>query len=394
MEIKVERLISNKEIKKDQAVVIESGRISSIRPLENLETPEYSIMVPGFVDIHTHGRKNLSTMDTHGDNYSKLSKSYLESGTTTYIASLLTAPVDEITGILEYGTEYMIANQYESRMGSCATLHGFHLEGPYLSVKNCGAQHPDLIIPFGQEGIQLLENYHEIIKMITLDYEQPSSNKLVALAKGYSILLALGHDETIGKRVYEAFEEGVSLVTHIFCSNSSMFRGVRDGVFTKLLGTQEIALMARGVSVEVIPDNYHISSSIFDFIRHNKPTKEIIAVSDSTPYSGIPYESGKRCKLGAVDIMLNDGVAMLPDRSSLAGSIITLHDAFKIMAGSWGEPLCDVVAFTSYNPANKLGLSKHIGSIKKGLCADIVLMDDKYNLMDVYKSGIKYNFER
>jgi len=388
MEIKVAQVINHNQVKKDQAVQLEDGRIQNIRNLYPFETPEFPNMIPGFIDIHTHGRMGFSTMDI--ENYEKLSKSYLISGTTAFVASILTAPIEEIEKILQFGKDYIRKNREQAADGYCALLHGFHLEGPYLSVINCGAQHPELIIPFDEKGKTLIDTYHEILDMITLDYQDPSATELVRVARQYPIILSAGHDSAVGERVYEGIAEGISHVTHIFSSTSSFFKGVRNGVFAKLLGTQEIALMTHGVSVEVITDGHHITKSIFDFIKHCKPIDEIITVSDSTEYSGLPYESGKRCKLGKVDIMLEEGVAMLPDRSTLAGSIISMHDAFRILVNTWGEDRSTAVALTSYNPARKLGIDD-LGVIQKGAQADILLMDDSSNLLKIYKHGVVFN---
>lgn len=389
MEIKVSELINYNQITKDQAIEIDStkGRITSIRNLTPLEMPEYHRVVPGFIDIHTHGRMGCSAMNILNDNYMTLSAGYLRSGTTTFLASLLTAPLEEIRTILHFGRQYIKENKKQAERGQCALLYGFHLEGPYISTQNRGAQNPKHIIPYDERGKSLIEDYHDIIRMITLDYQNPSAYHLVQDARQYQIILSAGHDSAVGDKVYEGIAEGISHVTHIFSSTSSFFKGVKDGVFVKLLGTQEVALMTEGITVEIIPDEHHITKSIYTFIKHCKPVKEIIAVSDSTEYSGLPYEPGKLGKLGELDIMLEDGVAMLPNKSTLAGSIITLHDAFKILVNKWGEKLTNAVALTSYNPAKKLGCAD-LGVVEAGAQADIVVLDNSNEIVQVFKHGI------
>lgn len=391
MKIKVRKIANHNQILENQCVEFDKGKIKAIYPLDKEDSYDYPLLVPGFIDIHTHGRLGYNTMEIKRDRYLNLSKSFLLSGTTTYVASLLTATLDEIEQVLEFGNDFMSINKECSLNGECADLHGFHLEGPFLSTKNSGAQKPDLIIPFNEKGKELIAKYNKIISMITFDYGNDKAAELADFARKYPIILALGHDETLEDQVYEAFEKGVSLVTHIYCSTSSLFRGVKDGHFKKMLGTQEIALMTKGVSVEVIPDNHHISKSIFKFIRHNKDIEELIAVTDSNQYSGLEYENGQKGILGEMDIILADGVAMLPDKSSLAASIITLMDAFKILVKDWEQSLEDAVALTSYNPAKILGIADNYGAIEVGKKADFVLLDDNYELLDVYKNGVKVN---
>ena len=150
-----------------------------------------------------------------------------------------------------------------------------------------------------------------------------------------------------------------------------------------------MGLMTEGVKVEVIADGKHITKYFWDFIRHNKKVDDIIIVSDSMRCAGLPAGPDKKYKLGEIDVMIDDGVAWLTDKSAFAGSVATMYSNFKMLVNKWDVNLRDAVRMTSYNQALLLNLAGTVGEIKPERDADFLLLDKDLNLQKIIKSGIE-----
>jgi N-acetylglucosamine-6-phosphate deacetylase len=219
--------------------------------------------------------------------------------------------------------------------------------------------------------------------MITFSYHYAAADRFLDLLLELSIIPACGHDQTVDERILAGFARGLRHVTHIYSMNASFMRV--DG--RKHLGTLEMALMTPGIMVEVIADGKHITEHFWRFIRHNKSVDDIVIVSDSMRWAGMPDDPDRVHKLGDVDVIVDDGVAWLADRSAFAGSVGTMHGMFRRLVQEWGVDLSSAVQMTSANQARELGIDDRVGAVKPGMAADFVILDEDLEIKQVVKAG-------
>lgn len=384
----VERLINADTEKTNARITVKDGRIAAVTTHPRGDRGPTAgctayAAVPGFIDIHTHGAEGCDVMDNRDTSLDTMTRAHLSHGTTTLLCSTLTAPLDRVEKTLRHVTAYRAANQAAAGAGRAAEIAGVHLEGPWISRRSIGAHKADYVAEPGDEAIDLIERYSDIIRMVTLSCHTAGSRRLLDLLKRLGIVAAAGHDEAVDDEVADAFTRGLTHLTHTY-SNSASFQ--RRGGY-KHLGSLELALMTPGVSVEVIADGKHITEWFWKFIRHNKSIEDIIVVSDSTLCAGLPENTGEVRRLLEVDVVIEDGVAWKADHTVFAGSVAMMHSMFRRLVREWHVPLKDAVRMTSWNPARKLGLQGSVGRIAPGMKADFVLLDEELRITDVVKSG-------
>lgn len=366
-------------------IIVKEGTISQINktpPPEDQQSFWYA--VPGFIDIHTHGGNGFDIMDCNQDAFSRIAQFHLQNGTTSFLGSSTTAPLDKIELLLEAGEIFQKTNHNRALSGVESSFLGFHLEGPWLSKMNLGAQNGSYIRPPDGKSMDLIRKHSDNIRMVTFSYHHPTSEAFLHTLLNLKIIPACGHDETIDADIVAGFQNGLNHITHLYSSTSS-FRRV-NGV--KHLGTLEMSLITDGVTVEVIADNHHITKFFWDFIIHNKSFDEILIVSDSIMAAGLKEDPNNIYKLGDLDIIIDNGVAWLSDKSIFAGSVSTMYKMFKILINEWNVDICNAVKMTSFNQANKLSILDSIGSIEKNKSADFILLNNNLDIKKIIKSGI------
>lgn len=385
MYYRVKNIVNHDGILQDRVLSVENGLVAAISEDDGSRAGEvFHYAVPGFIDIHTHGGDGSELMDNSAQALEVMAGFYLRKGTTSFLASTVTDSLDKTRAVLSTVRAALPDNKRVSLKGGQAECMGIHLEGPWLSEKNLGAQNPEYCIVPDRQSLEMIGGYGDIIKMVTFSYHTPEADTLLEYLLAKNIVPANGHDETIDERIVEGFTKGVKVVTHIYCVCSS-FRRV-DGL--KHLGTIEMALMTDGVKVEVIADGKHITKYFWDFILHNKGFDDILIVSDSMRCAGLPEDPHKTYKLGEMDVIVDQGVAWVKDRSAFAGSVATIYSNFRRLVSEWSVNICDAVKITSYNQAVLFGWNDR-GVIAPGKKADILLLDRQFNLLKVIKSGIE-----
>ena len=378
----VKNLVNHDSILRNCRITVEGGYISDISPVSVLPEDSYDYALPGFIDIHTHGGDGHELMDNSIQSLEAMSRFYLRNGTTSFLTSTVTDSLTKTEDVLKTVREFLPHNRIASANGMEAECLGVHLEGPWLSRLNLGAQNPDDCIVPASDSLDLMERFSDIIKMVTFSYHTPESENLLKLLVDREIIPACGHDETIDEKILDGFAKGIKVITHIYCVTSS-FRRVNG---LKHLGTIEMALMTDGVKVEVIADGKHITKYFWDFIRHNKKYDDILIVLDSMRCAGLPEDPDKIYQLGKMDVIVDQGVAWLKDKTAFAGSVATMYSNFRRLVDEWGVNICDAVKITSYNQAKLLG-NNTLGELKTGKKADILLLDETLRIKGVIKSG-------
>ncbi len=343
-----------------QIIKIDREELLSSYECETIRTSGY--VSAGFIDIHIHGAGSYDFMDDREEAIEAIAKEVVKYGTTSLLATTMTMDTNRIKKALD------TVKNYKRKTG--ANVLGIHLEGPFLSRKYLGAQNGKYLIKATDE---LIKDHKDIIKIITLAPEEDDDFTLVKKWAGEGIVLSMGHTNATYQEAKEAVECGVHHVTHIFNAMRPLHH--------REPGALGAALML-DVSVELITDGYHIDPVLYDFVVRNKGVDNVVLVTDSIRATGLKdgiYE------LGGQRVMLTNGKCTL-ENGQLAGSVHTMNKAIKNMMDNTHLPLYDVVKMATINPARVIKEKKK-GYLKEGYDADILILDENYNVKNVFVMG-------
>ncbi|HEY9054348.1 MAG TPA: amidohydrolase family protein, partial [Rectinemataceae bacterium] len=283
-------------------IVIGDGRILSIQPAggrspgEDCFDARGAWVVSGFIDMHTHGGAGADVMDEDPGALAAIAEHQLACGVTSFLATTLSAPLGDIAAALgrvrahiakeALGARKPVAERC-SRPASPrrARIAGAHLEGPFLSASNAGAQNrASLRAPEGEAADLVIKNA-DIIRRITLAPELPGATAFIRRVRKAGIGVSAGHDGAIDEEIEAAVEAGLDCVTHLFCCSSTISR--RDGP-RKHLGLTEFGLADGRLSVEIIADGLHVPDRLLGMVLRAKGADRVCLVSDSIRVAGLP----------------------------------------------------------------------------------------------------------
>jgi N-acetylglucosamine-6-phosphate deacetylase len=324
-------------------------------------------VLPGFVDVHVHGGGGASFTEGTSDQARQAAAFHRGQGSTTVLASLVTAPLAEL----------------EARAGLLAGLAdegviaGLHLEGPFLSPARRGAQDPRHMIG---PDVAVFERLHAAarghLRVITLAPELPGALAVIQAATRAGVTVAVGHTDATAEVTLAAIDAGAAHATHLF-------NGMRPphhrepGAVGALLDRDE-------VTCEVIADGVHLDDIVIRLTARAAGPGRLVLVSDAMAAAGMPDGS---YQLGSQRVSVAGGVArLLGDRAAIAGSTATLADVVRHAIAA-GLPVPDVAAAASTTPARVLGLADRTGALSPGLDADLVVCDDDFRLRAVMDHG-------
>jgi N-acetylglucosamine-6-phosphate deacetylase len=311
-------------------------------------------VVPGFVDMHVHGAGGVSFQSGRGEDARRVADFHRARGTTTLVASLVTGPPDELRGAVA-----ALAEQ-----AADGVIAGVHLEGPYLARARCGAHDPvSLRDPDRAELRRLLALGRGRVRMITLAPELPGGLDAVRDAVDGGAVAAVGHTDATAAVTRAAFDAGARVATHLFNGMRPLHH--REG------GPVTAALNDERVTVELIGDGAHVAPDVAR-LAFAAAAGRAALVSDSTAATGM---GDGDYRLGAMDVRVRDGRATLADGSSIAGSTITVADAFRWAVRTAGLPIELAARAASANPARALGVDDRAGSLEPGKDADLVVLE-------------------
>ena len=316
------------------------------------QTPAYKAIgtvIPGFVDIHSHGGGGHYFSDPNLENVKKARELHRLHGTTSLVASLVTEPI----GILEEQIRRI------SPLVDSGLFAGIHLEGPYLSEARCGAHKPSLLRdPKIEELGALIDGASDNIVMFTLAPEREGGIAAIEYLVSRNIRVALGHSQATDLETRSALDAGASLITHFSNGMPKPYESV---------GTiASAALESSHLPLEIILDGIHISNETLETVKC-AGEKRIILVTDAMSAAGA---GDGRFTIGDLNVTVSDGVARLDSNGALAGSTLTMDIAFKNYLRS-GASIIEAVHAASTLPAEVLGL-RNVGSIAIGKRADLL----------------------
>lgn len=331
-------------------------------------------IVPGFIDIHTHGAVGIDVNGATADDLEKIGCFFAGNGTTSWLASVLTDTKEQ--------TEWCIRQyrRYRDTERRGAGLLGIHLEGPFLAAEYKGAM-PEELLRKGDE--KLAEWYQTLaegdIRYMTVSPEVEGVIPMIPALKEQGIVVAMGHSGADYATAMQAVEGGVQAATH-------------TGNAMRLLHQHEPAVwgaaLESDIYCEIICDGKHLHPGTVRLIIKTKGTDRVVAITDSIMAAGLPDGS---YHLGVNKVVVENGDAKLASDGTRAGSTLTQNQALKNLLAYTGLPLEQVLPMLTENPAKLIGVYDRKGSIAEGKDADLVLLDENNEIADVIIGGERWN---
>jgi N-acetylglucosamine-6-phosphate deacetylase len=328
-------------------------------------------IAPGFIDIHLHGGGGYDFMDANEEAFLKVAEKHAQFGTTSMVPTTLAGDQEELLQLLGL---YDHANK-NNKNGS--KFLGMHLEGPYFSINQRGAQNPVYIRnPDPSEYKKIIAQF-PFIKRWSSAPELKGALEFGDYLTSKGILAAIAHSDAIYEEVLKAFEHGYTHATHLYSGMSGVTR--RDAF--RFAGVIESAYLLDEMTVEIIADGIHLPEPLLKLIYKIKGPDKIALVTDSMRNAGMPPgESILGSLKKGIKVIVEDGVAKLPDRTSFAGSVATADRLVRTIINLAGVPLVDAVRMITINPARIMKVNDRKGSLIAGKDADIVIFDQNINI--------------
>ena len=327
-------------------------------------------LVPGFIDIHTHGGVGVDVNAATADEFEKIGEFFAKNGTTSWLCSVLTDTEEQTLWCIDQFNEY----KKKKRKGS--DLVGIHLEGPFLAKEYKGAMPEFLLRKF---DIDLLKKYQERsggnVRYLTVAPEVDGIAGGIKEMTELGIAVSLGHSGADYETTMKAIENGATASTHTFNAMKLLHQH-----FPSIMG----AVMESDVYCEAICDGRHLHPGVVRLLIKTKGLNRVVAVTDSIMAAGLP--DGKY-KLGVNDVVVEEGDAKLADTGVRAGSTLTQNVALLNLLKFTGRPLEEILPILSENPAKLIGIYDRKGSIEDGKDADLVLLDEENKISEVFVRG-------
>lgn len=339
---------------------------------------------PGFIDIHVHGGGGYDFMDASETAFLKIAETHAQYGTTSMFPTTLTSDKEGLVKTLE------IYEQAQKNNKKGAQFLGMHLEGPYFSMNQRGAQRPEYIRNPDPEEYEDIVTRFNAVKRWSAAPELKGAIDFGRYIRSNGIVAAIAHSDAIYEEVLKAFENGFTLATHLYSAMSGVTR--RNGF--RYAGVIESAFIIDGMDVEVIGDGVHLPSPLLKLIYKIKGPDRIALITDAMRGAGMPEGESVLGNLQTgLKVIIEDGVAKMPDRSTFAGSVATANQLVKTMIELADVSLLNAVKMISSTPARIMGVHDKKGILAVGKDADIVLFDESIEVDTTIVKG-KVVFEQ
>lgn len=329
-------------------------------------------VTPGFIDLHIHGYLGKDVCDGEEDSIRTISKGIIANGVTSYLPTTMTVDMSVIKKSLQVLRDL----KEESKNWEGSEILGAHAEGPFISESKKGAQDPKYILV---PDADFVKEYADIIKIISLAPEEDTGyfDAVREIRKDTDVVMSLGHTSADYDTAMASIANGMSHATHMFNAMTPLAHRA-PGVVTAALNSD--------VSCELIVDAFHVSPALYDLVYKMKGRK-LCFITDCLPAGGLPYGE---YTLGGNKIVYRDIVCRLED-GTVAGSVLKLNKGIWNVYTNSTIPLWECVNCATLNPATAIGVSDKKGSIEVGKDADLVILDNEFNVLKTLKKGdVKY----
>ncbi|TJY44573.1 N-acetylglucosamine-6-phosphate deacetylase [Cohnella pontilimi] len=356
---------------------IENGRIAEIGenlPVvssgEEILDGKGQLLIPGMIDVHIHGASGYDMMDGTLRSIEAVSETCAATGCTSFLATSVSSTLEDLLRMIEN-----VKRTAGREPG--AFIAGIHAEGPYLNVKRKGMQnekfllHPDLY-----EMEKVIEAAGSLLKMVTVAPELPGGMELVRFLREHGIIVAVAHSDATYEEAMEAFRLGATHMTHCF-------NGMRP-IHHRDPGLIVAAFEQPDVSLQAIVDHVHLHPAIVRLMHRIKGADGMVLITDALQAMGL---GDGEYEFGGHHVTVSAGVAQLKD-GTLASSTVTMNEALRNTV-QLGIPLEDAVRMASTTPADLLGIP-HKGKIAVGADADLVLLDEQFQVIRTFLRGKEY----
>ncbi len=376
-----DRILENRSLLVEDSIIKSldfSGDTSSLEVID----AKGSFVLPGFIDLHVHGGGGYDFMDATAQAFEGAVKAHLECGTTVLFPTALAASFEDLSAFLRAFKKFRESSDYAS------VAPGVHLEGPYFfggDKLSRGAQNNSALRdPSPEETEALLAIADGAILRWDAAPELSGIADFGKRLKELGILGAVAHTDATAEETAESFKNGFSHVTH-FYNATSMHRKRGQKVRA---GVVEATYLDDSVTVELIGDGCHIPKEDILLAMKIKGREKVSVITDGMRLSASELTSGKLGnEITGTDVIVDDGVAKLPDLSSFAGSIATMDRCLRVLCQSYKISLTDASVMLSLSPAKRMGIDKTKGSIEPGKAADLLIFDSELNLKRVILGG-------
>ncbi len=355
---------------------IAEGKIVQVLPensgMADVDYGENRVL-PGFIDIHTHGAYGYDTNDGEPDGLKEWMRRIPEEGVT----SILPTTVTQLPPVLKKAVANVAAVAAESYEG--AEILGIHFEGPYLDMDYKGAQPPEAIaVPDVEQFKEYQQAAKGMIRYITLAPELDKDHALTRYCAANGVTVSMGHSAAAYEEALLGIANGASSMTHVY-NGMTPFHHRKPG----LVGT---ALRVRDIYGEVICDGCHSHIAALNNFFAAKGRDYAIMVTDSLRAKHCP--PGGDYQLGGHDIEIGeDGLARLKGTDTIAGSTLNMNKGLRILIEEAMVPVDAAINSCTLNPARCLGVDKRKGRIMAGCDADLVVLDKDYQVLQTWCRG-------
>ncbi len=375
------RIVTDYEVWPDGTVLLGEGSVADVSPDDSLlaEADEVhdhseSLILPGFVDLQVNGAFGVDVASESG-RLPELSEALLSTGTTSYLPTVISSPEglyeDALPAIGAAGTS----------PGSGAEVLGIHLEGPFISVEKRGAHAAAHV---ARPDAELLARLLDLgpVRMITLAPELEGADKLTALATNRGVVVSAGHSDIAFEPAYEALDGQVAGVTHLFNGMSAMHH--------REPGLPGAAFAHPRAVCGLIADGLHVHPEMVGLAFRMLGPDRLCLVTDSIAATGM--EDGEY-RLATRTVYTGGGVPRLGS-GSIAGSVLTMREAFMNILAFTGCTVAEAARMTSTSPAKLIGEGRRKGRLAPGYDADVTVLTPDLSVETVWRGGkLVYSWE-
>ncbi len=367
------------------SLLTDRGKIAAICPLgENVPQADRIIDIegkylsPGFIDVHTHGGGGCDFMDGNLDSIYHACHMHMTHGTTTIVPTTITSTKESLFEFVK------LFNQVELNREQMPNIPGLHLEGPYFSYHQRGAQDPKYLRNPEKEEYEEVFRLTDRILRWSFAVELEGADEFLKALNDHGIISSLAHSDAVCTDVMEAQKNGLKALTHFYSGMSDV---KRVNAF-RVAGAVQAGYLMDDVFVELIVDGCHLPKELVQLTYKVKGADKICFVTDSMRAAGMPdgeYILGN--KDTGLSTIVEDGVAKLPDRTAFAGSVATMDRLLRTGREFLDIPLWELVKMVSLSPAALLNMQDQKGSIRLGKDADLVVFDENIIISHVMVMG-------
>jgi len=369
----------------DAGILIREDVIEAIGPRSGMTLPAGAqeiratdkTAIPGFLDVHIHGAGGHDVMEGNATALRAITRKVSEYGTTSLVATTVTASTDETLRAVE-GIAGYIAHQHETEVPRAEVL-GIHFEGPFISKQRRGVHPAEWIqLPSAETLSRFLKAAAGNARILTVAPEVLGAAPCIDAAREAGLVVSMGHTDATYEQARAAMARGARSATHVY-NAMRPFTHRDPGVIGAVLTSPD-------VNAELIADGVHVEEAAMKLLLMAKGAAHVTLVSDGLSATGMP--DGKYM-LGSLEVIVSGGICRNAE-GTLAGSTLTLDRALRNIV-ALGASLTDAVRMLTLNPATLLGIEFKKGSLRAGADADILLLDEGLHITNVWARGVALN---